>query len=115
MSEKMEALITANEYINNLKDGVNMLVEYIQSGRENKAVSLIPPISEGIGWVMEVIDLTRDIQKEDIDISMIDEKLNEIVEAIENEDYVLIGDLFNYEILPILEEIHSKVKKIVLN
>ncbi|WP_050606984.1 hypothetical protein [Clostridium niameyense] len=115
MSKKMEALITANEYMENLKKGINTLIEYIQLEEENRAFSLIPSISEGIGWIMEVINLTSDIQKEPIDISIMDEKLEEIVQAIENEDYVLIGDLFNYEILPILNDVHAKIKNIILN
>lgn len=115
MNEKMEALVTANEYMNNLKNGVNMLVNYIQGGEENKGISLIPDIADGISWVVEVMKLTKDVHKQEIDVLMIDEKLNEVVEAIENEDFILVGDLFEYEILPILADIHEKINKVVLN
>lgn len=113
--EKIEALITANEYLNNLEGGIYQVVEAFQQEDENKGCSLIPLIADGIKWIVDVVNLTRDIQKEDIDISQIDEKLEELVEAIENEDYILVGDLFEYEVLPIIEEVHKKIRYIVAN
>lgn len=117
MNEQIEVLSTANEYMENLKSGINKLVDYIQGGEEQSGIELIPDIADGIGWIIDVVNLTRESQKENIDISMIDEKLSEVVEAIENEDYILVGDLFNYEILPILESVHEGIKTslIVLN
>ena len=117
MNEQIEVLSTANEYMENLKSGINRLVDYIQGGEEQSGIELIPDIADGIGWIIDVVNLTRESQKENIDISMIDEKLSEVVEAIENEDYILVGDLFNYEILPILESVHEGIKTslIVLN
>ncbi|KGM93170.1 hypothetical protein FDC62_11060 [Clostridium botulinum] len=114
-NEKIEALITANEYLNNLELGIQQVVEAFQQEDENKGCSLIPLVADGIKWIMDVVSLTRDVQKEKIDISQIDDKLEEVVKAIENEDYILVGDLFEYEILPILQEIHNKVRSIVIN
>lgn len=114
-NEKMEALITANEYLNNLEGGIHQVVEAFQQEDENKGCSLIPLVADGINWIVDVINLSRDIQKEDIDVSQINEKLEEVVEAIENEDYILVGDLFEYEVLPIIEEVHKKIRDIVAN
>lgn len=114
-NEKMEALITANEYLNNLERGIHQVVEAFQQEDENKGCSLISLVADGIKWIVDVVNLTRDIQKEDINITQIDEKLEEVVEAIENEDYILVGDLFEYEVLPIIEEIHKKIRDIVAN
>lgn len=115
MEEKIEVLNTVNEYLNNLKNGIGQLVSAFEVGENNKGCSLIPLVADGIAWIMEAINLTRDIHKNYIDISMIDDKLNEIVEAIENEDYILVGDLFNYEILPILDNIHMEIRKVIAN
>lgn len=115
MNEKIEVLITANEYLSNLQQGIDKLVEAFEEEDYNKGCSLISLVSEGIGWVTDVINLTKDIQVETIKIDEIDEKLEEVVEAIENEDYVLIGDLFKYEIAPIIKNIHKKVSKLVAN
>ncbi|KOC31907.1 hypothetical protein [Clostridium botulinum] len=115
VNEKIEALVTANEYLNNLEGGIHQVVEAFQQEDENKGCSLIPLVADGIKWVVDVINLTRDVQKENIDISEIDEKLEEVVGAIENEDYILVGDLFEYEVLPIIEEVHKEIRNIVAN
>ncbi|WP_072984382.1 hypothetical protein [Clostridium cavendishii] len=111
--EQAEVLKTANKYMDNLKIGINDAVELFQKGEISKGCSLIPDISKGIEWIIEVITLTKDVQTEEINISEIDKKFKEVVEAFENEDYILIGDLFNYEILPMLEDVHQKIKKVV--
>ncbi|KEH94444.1 hypothetical protein [Clostridium massiliodielmoense] len=114
-NEKMEVIITANEYLNNLEEGIHKVVEAFQQEDEKKGCSLIPLVAEGINWIIDVVNLTKDIQKENIDISQIDEKLEEIVEAIESEDYILVGDLFEYEVLPIIKDIHENIRNILEN
>ncbi|EDS76706.1 conserved hypothetical protein [Clostridium botulinum C str. Eklund] len=114
-NEKIEILLTANQYLTNLEGGIHQVVEAFQQEDENKGCSLIPLVADGIKWVVDVVNLTKDIQKEVIDISQIDEKLEEVVEAIENEDYILVGDLFEYEVLPIIEEVHKKIRNMVAN
>lgn len=114
-NEKIEVLVTANEYLINLEGGIRQVVEAFQQEDENKGCSLIPLVADGIKWVIDVVSLTRDMQKEKIDISQIDEKLEEVVEAIENKDYILVGDLFEYEVLPIIEEIHKQIRNLVVN
>lgn len=115
MNEQIEALITANDYLDNLENGINQLVKAFQQEDSNKGCSLIPFVADGIKWTVDIVNLTRESQPNFIDISMIDEKLDEVVEAIENEDYILVGDLFNYEVLPIIEKIHEEIRKIIAN
>lgn len=114
-NEKIEALQTANEYMNNLKNGIVNLANMIQEGREQEAINVIPQVVDGIQWVVQVIDLTKEVQKNEIGYEGLNEHLEEIIEALENEDYILVGDLFNYEILPILENIHEGIKETVAN
>ncbi|MEY7998805.1 hypothetical protein AB8U03_01110 [Clostridium sp. Mt-5] len=111
MNEKNEALKTADEYMDNLKSGISSAVEKFQSGEENSALQIIPLVIDGLQWIVQVVTLTKDIQKGEIDLFEFNKKLNEVVEAIENEDYVLIGDLFEYEIIPSLENMHIIIKK----
>ncbi|GAA0782648.1 hypothetical protein [Hathewaya limosa] len=115
MNEQIQALMTANDYLYNLENGINQLVEAFQQEDNNKGCSIIPLVADGIKWIVDIVNLTRESQPNFIDISMIDEKLDEVVEAIENEDYILVGDLFNYEILLIIENIHKEIKKIIAN
>ncbi|WP_315077708.1 hypothetical protein [uncultured Clostridium sp.] len=115
MNNEFEVLVTANEYIDNLKNGANKVTDYIEVGNEQEGIGLIPLIADGVEWLLNAIDLTKNIHKGTIDTIKISEKLCEIVEALENEDYILVGDLFKYEILDILEEIQNNIKKVIAN
>ncbi|MCI1477729.1 MAG: hypothetical protein LKH93_00305 [Clostridium beijerinckii] len=115
MNEQMEALRTANEYLENLLGGVKKVVNYIEQGEEEKGIDLIQPIADGIEWLLSAVNLTQEAHKGSVEIGQINEKLGEVVDALENEDFVLVGDLFNYEILPILEDIQNNIRLIVRN
>ncbi|MEY8763050.1 MULTISPECIES: hypothetical protein [Clostridium] len=110
MNEKIDALKTADEYMYNLKRGIKSVVDKFQSGKENDALNLLPLVIDGLQWMAQIIVLTKDVQKREINLSKFNCKLKETVKAIENEDYVLISDIFDYEIIPILEDTHKVIK-----
>lgn len=109
MEGKLEALETAKNYINNLKEGTDKIYNYISEGEENKALALIPDAAEGIEWLSQVLVLTKDVHKKELDIYALNDILKEIVDSIENEDYILVGDLFKYEIYEILDELQQNI------
>ena len=109
--DKIEVLNSVNEYLEILKNGINNLCELIQAGKEKEGINLIPQLADGIGWVIDAVTVTKDVQKKEIDITGLNDYIEESVEALENEDYILVGDLFNYEILPIIETIHGNIKE----
>ena len=115
MSEKLEVLNTANEYLVNLKSGIENLVVLMNEEKEQEACGIIPEVAEGIAWILDVARLTNDVIGEVEGLDNIDEFLSEIVGALENEDYILVSDLFNYEILPILDNLHEVIKTKVLS
>ena len=43
------------------------------------------------------------------------DNIKEIVEAFKNEDYILVGDLLQYEINPIIDEYHEETCKLLNN
>lgn len=109
MEQKLEALETAKNYINNLKQAIDKIYNYISEGKENNAIALIPSFTEGVEWVSQVLVLTKDIHKKDLNINGLNDVLKEVVEAIENEDYILVGDLFKYEIYEVLDEVQKNI------
>lgn len=115
MNEKFEALKTASKYIGNLKMGIMSSADNFQSGEENKALESIPLIVDGIDWLTQVIQLTKDIQKSEISLEELNERLEEIVEAVENSDFILVGDLFQYELIPIIDDIEEKINLSLAN
>ena len=114
MEEKIEVLKTADKYIDNLKLGIENLVDKINSGQENNGMLLIAEVADGLEWIINVITLTVELHKGNIFVDTMKEKLGEVIEALDNEDYVLTGDLFNYEFLPTLEEIQNDIRRITL-
>lgn len=113
MNEQIAALKSADEYLVNLSEGISNVAGFINDGKIEEACGLIPAIAEGLDWIMKVVVLTKEVQKEEILTNDIHEYLDGIVEALESEDYILVGDLFNYEILPILYRIHGQIKEIL--
>lgn len=115
MNVQLEALITANEYLDTLNIGIQNAVKYFQEEDEEEACTLIPQIADGIDWLNKVISLTEGVHKGKVSLEDINGKLSDIVEALQNEDYILVGDLFAYEVLPILEKAKQEIVAIVQN
>lgn len=115
MNEKFDILKSISEYMVNLLNGINKAIEYFQAGEDRKGYDLIPSIADGIQWVSEALTVTKEIHKQDLNLQNINEKLIEIVDAMENGDYILIGDLFQYELTPILEDIQRNINNVIVN
>lgn len=113
MNEEIDALISAYNYINNIKDSLISLIYYIDSDNYGKSIELINTISEGMELVVNIIRLTENIHNGNIDFIELNNRLLELVEALENEDYILVRDLFEYEIFNTLIGIQMKIEKIV--
>ncbi|WP_142414614.1 hypothetical protein [Hathewaya massiliensis] len=109
MEQKLDVLETATNYINNLKEAIDSIFNYISEGKESEAFGLIIDFAEGTEWLSQVLVLTKDMHEKDLNIGRLNDLLKEVVEAIENEDYILVGDLFKYEIYEFLEEIQSNI------
>lgn len=111
--EEKEALRTVNEYIYKLKDGIKNISDLIQEGREEESFSLVAQVADGLQWVDEAFNATKDYHNKELNLEKINEFIEEIAEALENEDYILVSDLFAYEILPIIEDIQENIKNYI--
>lgn len=110
---KREVLSTASEYIEKVLVGIQQITEYFQSGREDRATNMMLDLIEGIKWLVKAIDGTKDMHGDHfIDISAINDVLNQLVEGYENMDYVLISDLLEYELLPVVDTWSKQLKAI---
>jgi len=107
-----DTLNSCAEYIPKLKDASMEVAELIHSSDNKKALSMMPSIFEGLGWLVEAVNA---LQKHncllDIDLKVLMQKLEEVKSALEKRDYVLTADLFEYEIEPILDNWLEKVNE----
>ncbi len=99
-----ETLESATDYIKKLIVGIKKYIEYMTSGRISESGDLLISIIEGLDWEVKALSLIKEKLNIDLDISEVNAVLIDLSNAIQNNDYVLITDLFEYEILPILEK-----------
>jgi hypothetical protein len=109
MEEKIQALLTAHEYIEKVYIGVQQATESFRIGDDAEGNNTLTQIIDGFKWIIEVLTLTRDVQANPIDIDCIGNILSEIIEALENGDSVLIADMLQYEVIPILEKWYDEI------
>lgn len=112
MSEKLEVLQTAYDYIARLEPGIETCVENFQIGNLAKAHEDLVLIIDGIDWLMQALTLTQDIHKDQIILDTVREALPELLEGIQNNDTILIADILQYEIL---EGVQSWKEGIAIN
>jgi hypothetical protein len=101
---------TYREFVNynrKLMPAVEKTVEHFRAQREDKALSLLIPVIEGLQWIVEVVLKTKDTLR-DYGVNVLECNVNntlkELTGALENQDYVLLGDLLEYEVLGLLDE-----------
>ena len=113
MEEKIEVLHTAYEYLNQLIKGTIEAVEYFHRGQEYKGFQSVSLIADGALWLIEAIELTRQVQKVEIKTEGIMLKIIEITEAMQKKDTVLMADLLEFEVVPILRLWQRSIKKTI--
>lgn len=92
----------------NLNNAIIKSAKYLQNGDYFNGTNLIINITDGLEWIVQLITLRKDIYEEDMEVNKLMDNIKEVVEAFENEDYILIGDLLQYEISPIVEGYYDK-------
>lgn len=103
-----------DRYSDKLIPAVEKTVKYFRSQREDQAINLLIPVIEGLQWTVEVAFKTKHILEDNgvtVQEGKVNDTLKELVDALENQDYVLIGDLLEYEILEMLRNWQKGVRK----
>lgn len=101
MKETIEEI---NIYLPKMIQGIEIFVEHVMQAREKEAQKLLANIFEGLEWIVQAVLLTREMQPENIKEQELVEKFPLLIDAYENKDFVLISDVLDYEIKPILEK-----------
>ncbi|MFA1737458.1 MULTISPECIES: hypothetical protein [Lysinibacillus] len=101
----MDTIQSFNEYLPRVAIGSQEIAGYLRTDQIASALKMVLEFSEGMSWLLEASELLKlnDI-KVDIQIEKIREFLEEINSGLEMQDYVLVADIFEYEITPFFEE-----------
>ncbi len=106
MKEVVEVIESYNEYIKKLPNGSNYIAQNLREDKLSDAFQTIKDFSEGLLWLTEAAQLLQiNNVKVQINMNQLQEFLIEINEGLEKQDYVLVADLFEYEITPFFEEV----------
>ncbi len=91
-----ESLNTAINYIDNVEKGIDEIVEDLVSEGGVKAKKMLPDLVEGLIWISQVLKATKKIHN--INYEELNDIYKDLLDAISNDDTILISDLLEYEI-----------------
>lgn len=114
----LESLETAYEYIPKLRNGIDRYISlYNCSNSMTKdIIELLKMIIEGLNWVIIVMDKCKHVFIEhgmEIDEDEIKTIIKELLESIDNNDENLTLEIFEHEILCMLDGWYENIEKIV--
>jgi hypothetical protein len=75
-------------------------------GQDQQAIEQLRFLLSGLGFVSQALQLTYPLIEErggSVSLDELPPKLEPLVEALENRDYPLVGDIVTYELEPILD------------
>jgi len=100
-----ETLESYNNYIKNLPSGCQKIADMLREDKIVDAMKNTLHFSEGVIWLMDAVKLfERNNIKTSLNTTKINEFLSEINRGIEIEDYIVVADMFEYEIKPFFED-----------
>jgi hypothetical protein len=115
-----EIMVSIKKYIENAVKEISSLADGFYRGTDNDTWIKFQQFIEGIEWINSgaaiVAKNAKALSEADKYVKTVSEILNklpELEEAINNSDYVLIGDLLNYEIIPVLETIKDAAEDMI--
>ena len=105
IKEVYEVIESFNIYISNIPAGSIQIAEHLRKDEVADAMQLILQFSEGMGWLVQASELLNENGLEVLfEVEKIHEFLNEVNDGLEIQDYVLVADMFEYEIAPFFEQ-----------
>lgn len=93
-----------NNYLKRLPNGCLQIAEHLRNNEVSDALKMILDFSEGATWLVDASSLLQSMQiTVDLPVTKIHEFLNEVNSGLEIQDYVVVADMFEYEIAPFFE------------
>jgi hypothetical protein len=92
-----------NNYLGKMHDAVEHFCEDLAESNFSEISMVLPSIVEGLGWIHEALAGfvgLGEISSEQYE--SFHSIVGKLTDALENKDYILLYDLFSYEMLPLL-------------
>ena len=107
--QQKEIVVELKAYLPRFISGLKEIIKWFHQGEEEKALKNMSHVVEGTEWIIEVLNLTNELYYQPIDTKQINPFLLKVNEGLERSDSLLIADILEYEITPIIEEWSSKI------
>lgn len=109
---KVEIIKKSSYYCQSCYTSMHAFNELVQNRKLEVLDSLLMKIMEDITNLMKFYtELNLSVST----ISNLNSKLELFMDGYTNSDYYYIKDIFDYEILPVVEDIFNEIKKIIAN
>lgn len=117
-----ETLLSTESYIKRAIPEIETIVDEFYQNPSQQTWEKLKQLIEGIQWIAQVI-LSIDQFEEKLanwedyltNLATLQNELPNLLEALQNQDTVLIGDIIQYEILPIFETLQKIVTDTIDN
>lgn len=101
----LEAVTQAAEHGRELEKLCGGLSQLLRTGQQDEAMDQLRLLLNGLGAIAQAVHLTTPLQEKagsSIDLQDLSALLEPIVGALENHDYILLADVIQYEVHPLL-------------
>ncbi|WP_431811461.1 hypothetical protein [Lysinibacillus sp. FW12] len=104
--DKTEIVDEYYKYVAKIPAGLQYIADNLRANNVTTALNEIMNFSEGITWIkqMEEILINQGVNT-NLNKHQLEDYLNLINEGLEKQDFVLVADIFEYEVLPYFEQI----------
>lgn len=104
--DKVEIVDEYYKYIAKIPAGLQNIADSLRSDNVQTALNEILNFSEGITWIKQMEEILSDQGvNTNLNKQQLEGYLNLINEGLEKQDFVLVADIFEYEMLPYFAQI----------
>ncbi len=111
-----QAIIDGKDYLPRLKEGLVKVAVMLQEGKEGEGIDLFIQSIEGLEWLSSFLSAMSHFRASFVyhnEQGSIAENyqqiLRDLLGAWENRDTVLIGDLLEYEVVPLIDLVSEQL------
>lgn len=110
-----ETRISLNEYLNRFIPVTLDIADYFYSEVTEEQWAEFSKFLEGLSWIVQSIQflnlLTSDHDRYNLNSLKLEGPIEELEQALEAQDYVLVADIIRYDLIPQLEQLLERTNK----
>lgn len=103
-----DTILSFNSYLERIRHAGVTIAALLRQDQIDDALAYIGELAEGLIWMTDVASRISEYNiVVQLEVEEIKDFLREINEGLQMEDYVLVSDLFEYEIDPFINKINK--------